>query len=137
MTGDVRAATINAMIRNKQKTPSLAAADTRIFELQADICQTLANPKRLQIVNLLKQGEVSAGSMAEAMGIAKANLSQHLSIMRQKGILIARREGTAVYYRLASPRITAACTIMKEVLMDLLEGQETLSKSVREAGRKS
>jgi ArsR family transcriptional regulator len=124
------------MMRNKQ-TPSPAEADTRIFELQADICQTLANSKRLQIITLLKQGELSVGSMVKAMGIAKANLSQHLSSMRQKGILIARREGTTVYYRLASPKITEACAAMREVLMDLLEGQETLSKSMREAGGKS
>ena len=131
------AAKINAMMRNKQKTPSPAEADTRIFELQADICRTLANPKRLQIIALLKQGELSVGSMVKAMGIAKANLSQHLSSMRQKGILVPRREGTTVYYRLASPKITEACAFMREVLMDLLEGQETLSKSMREAGGKS
>jgi len=75
--------------------------------------------------------------MVKAMGIAKANLSQHLSSMRQKGILIARREGTTVYYRLASPKITEACAAMREVLMELLEGQETLSKSMRKAGGKS
>lgn len=130
------AAKINAMMRNKQ-TPSPTEADTRIFELQADICQTLANSKRLQVITLLKKGELSVGSMVKAMGIAKANLSQHLSSMRQKGILIARREGTTVYYRLASPKITEACAAMREVLMDLLEGQETLSKSMREAGGKS
>ena len=124
------------MMRNKQ-TPSPAEADTRIFELQADICQTLANSKRLQIITLLKQGELSVGSMVKAMGIAKANLSQHLSSMRQKGILIARREGTTVYYRLASPKITEACAAMREVLIDLLEGQETLSKSMRKADGKS
>ncbi len=104
--------------------------------MQADICQTLANPKRLQIVNLLKHGELSVGVMVGAMGIAKANLSQHLAIMRQKGIIVARREGTTVYYRLVSPKITAACTMMREVLMDLLEGQESLSKSIRGAGQK-
>ena len=124
------------MMRNKQ-TPSPAEADTRIFELQADICQTLANPKRLQIITLLKKGELSVGSMVKAMGIAKANLSQHLSSMRQKGIIVARREGTTVYYRLASPKITEACAAMREVLIDLLEGQETLSKSMRKADGKS
>ena len=94
------------MIRNKQKPAPETEADSRIFELQADICQTLANPKRLQIISLLKKGELSVGDMVKAMGIAKANLSQHLSSMRQKGILIARRQGTSIYYRLASPKIT-------------------------------
>jgi ArsR family transcriptional regulator len=127
---------MGSMIRNKQKPAAETEADSRIFELQADICQTLANPKRLQIISLLKKRELSVGDMVKAMGIAKANLSQHLSSMRQKGILIARREGTSIYYRLASPKITEACAAMREVLMNLLKGQETLSKSIRGAGKK-
>jgi len=120
------------MIRNKEKVVSREArADTRIFELQAEICQTLANPKRLQILSLLKKGELSVGEMVDAMNIAKANLSQHLSVMRQKGILVTRREGTMIYYRLARPKITEACTIMREVLMDSLADQESLSRSIR------
>ena len=125
------------MIRNKQNTFGETEADARIFELQADICQTLANPKRLQIISLLKNGELSVGEMVKAMGIAKANLSQHLSSMRQKGILMTRREGTTIYYRLASQKITEACAAMREVLMNLLEGQETLSKSIRGASEKA
>jgi len=122
-----------SMIRNKEKAVSHEApADTRIFELQAEICQTLANPKRLQILSLLKKGELSVGKMVKAMSIAKANLSQHLSVMRQKGILITRREGTTIYYRLARPKITEACGIMREVLMESLADQEKLSKSIRE-----
>jgi ArsR family transcriptional regulator len=121
-----------SMIRNKEKSKSPEAqAETRIFELQAEICQTLANPKRLQILSLLKKGEMSVGEMVNAMSIAKANLSQHLSVMRQKGILATRREGTTIYYRLARPKITEACGIMREVLLDSLADQEKLSKSIR------
>jgi DNA-binding transcriptional ArsR family regulator len=123
------------MIRNKEQSKSATATDTRIFELQADICQTLANPKKLQIISLLKNGEQSVGEMLKAMDIAKANLSQHLSAMRQKGIVVTRREGTTIYYSLADPKITEACTIMREVLMNLLDSQGKLSKSMR-AGKK-
>ncbi len=127
---------IVSMIRNKENLVSHEAkADTRIFELQADICQTLANPKRLQILSLLKKGELSVGEMVKAMNIAKANLSQHLSVMRQKGILVTRREGTTIYYRLARPKITEACAIMREVLMDSLADQEKLSKRIREGNQ--
>jgi ArsR family transcriptional regulator, virulence genes transcriptional regulator len=121
-----------SMIRNKEKSKSTETqAEARIFELQAAICQTLANPKRLQILSLLKKGEMSVGKMVNAMDIAKANLSQHLSVMRQKGILATRREGTTIYYRLARPKITEACGIMREVLLDSLAEQEKLSKSIR------
>ena len=99
--------------------------------MQAEICQTLANPKRLQIVSLLKNGELSVGEMVRAMGVPKANASQHLSIMRQKGLIISRREGTTIYYRLASPKITDACSIMREVLLSILADRETLSRNIR------
>jgi ArsR family transcriptional regulator len=124
------------MIRNKDKDREEGVAESRIFNLQADICQTLANPKRLQIINILKEGELSAGELVKAIRIAKANLSQHLSIMRQKGILIARREGTTIYYRLSSTKITEACTAMREVMLNLLQDQETLSRTIREADEK-
>ncbi len=115
------------------EVPQQSEADLKVFELQAEICQTLANPKRLQIINLLKNGELSVGEMVRAMGVPKANASQHLSIMRQKGLILSRREGTAIFYRLASTRITEARSIMREVLLTLLAGQETLSRNIRGA----
>ncbi len=116
------------MISN-YKAPNETGADLRVFELQADICQTLANPKRLQIVHLLKGSELSV-EIVNAMGIPKANASQHLSLMRQKGLILSRREGTSIFYRLSSPKITEACALMREVLLTLLAGQETLSRSI-------
>jgi len=124
------------MIRNKEKKaappPSpVSPREARLWEMQADICQTLANPKRLQIINLLKEGELSVGAMVNAMGIAKANLSQHLSVMRQKGILATRREGTTIYYHLAIPQIIEACKIMRQVLLESLTAREKLSQGIR------
>ena len=117
------------MISN-YKVPNETGADLRVFELQAEICQTLANPKRLQIVHLLKGAELSVTEIVNAMGIPKAKASQHLSLMRQKGIILSRREGTSIFYRLSSPKITEACALMREVLLTLLAGQETLSRSI-------
>jgi ArsR family transcriptional regulator, virulence genes transcriptional regulator len=123
------------MVRNKENMNNTASCqttfqDTKIFELQADICLALANPKRLQILNLLKDGEMSAGEMVKAMQIAKANLSQHLSILRQKGIVLTRREGTNIYYHITNPKITEACSIMRGVLVESLKTQEILAKQI-------
>lgn len=117
------------MISN-HKASDETSADLRVFELQAEICQTLANPKRLQIVHLLKGAELSVTEIVKAMGLPKANVSQHLSLMRQKGLILSRREGTSIFYRLSSPKITEACALMREVLLTLLAGQETLSRSI-------
>jgi len=123
------------MIRNNEKRlipdDNMALSDYRIYALQAEICLSLANPKRLQILNLLKNGEMSAGDLVRAMQIPKANLSQHLSLLKQKGIVIARREGTNIYYRIAHPKITEACSIMRSVLMESLKAQEILARKLR------
>lgn len=73
---------------------------------------------------------MSAGEMVKAMQIAKANLSQHLSILRQKGVVLTRREGTNIYYRIANPKITEACSIMRGVLVESLKTQEILAKQI-------
>ena len=122
-----------SMIRNKenkdQPAGQVSQEQLRLWEMQADICQVLANPKRLQIINLLKWGEYSVGALVQALGVPKANLSQHLAIMRQKGILATRREGTTIYYRLAVPHITEACEIMREVLLEALSTRSQVSRS--------
>ncbi len=124
------------MIRNKTEraapAPDASSQDSaRLWELQADICQLLANPKRLQILNLLKWGELSVGAMVQSLGVPKANLSQHLSLMRQRGILATRRQGTTIYYRLVTPDITQACEIMREVLHEVLDNRGSLSRNIQ------
>lgn len=111
----------------KQAGSAATADDLRFFELQADICQTLASAKRLQILNLLKNGEMSVGAMVTALNIAKPNLSQHLAVMRQKGILTSRREGTTIFYRLATPHIIDACRLMRQVLLEALSVRGSLT----------
>jgi ArsR family transcriptional regulator len=102
-----------------------------VFELQAGICQTLANAKRLEIISILGDGELAVGILAEKMDVKVSNLSQHLSIMKNKGILISRRDGVHIYYRISNPKVIKACCLMKEVMTELLEAQGKLSKEIR------
>jgi ArsR family transcriptional regulator, virulence genes transcriptional regulator len=104
--------------------------DLKLFEMQSEICQTLANPKRLMILHLLKDGELAVAEMIKETGLNKANLSQHLAVLKQKGILTARREGLTIFYKLALPRITEACGIMREILLDSLRVKEELAKTI-------
>jgi DNA-binding transcriptional ArsR family regulator len=105
--------------------------ESRLYELQANVCLALANPKRLQILNTLKSGDRSVGIMAQEMGITKANLSRHPAVLRKEGIVLTRRKGTTICYRTANPKITEACSIMKGILMESLKATERLSKAVR------
>lgn len=104
--------------------------DKEVFELQASICQTMANAKRLEIISILGERELAVGDLADKMDVKISNLSQHLSIMKNKGILISRRDGVHIYYRIANPKVIKACGLMKEVMTELLEAQGRLSRMV-------
>lgn len=102
-----------------------------VFELQAEICKTLANPKRLEIIAALKEGELSVGELVEKLGITKANVSQHLAVLRQRKVVTSRRDGVNIYYRINNPKITEACALMKAVLLEQIEEGERLAKRIR------
>lgn len=92
-----------------------------IYELQADVCKIFANAKRLEIISILKDGETSANELIEKTGLSKANLSQHMSVLKAKGVIFTRREGVNVHYRIANPKIIQACNLMREVLTEQIQ----------------
>ncbi len=77
--------------------------------MQAEFCRTLTNPKRLEILHLLQAGEKTVSELADVTSLRQANVSQHLSVMRQSRIINERREGNSVYYSLANTKIIEAC----------------------------
>jgi ArsR family transcriptional regulator len=104
--------------------------DRTIYELQAEVCKTIASPKRLEILNALKSGEKSVGELVEILGIPKANVSQHLAVMRHKGILRSRRMGLNIFYSISNPKVVQACTLMKEVLTEQMRESGKILKSI-------
>ncbi|MEK6758601.1 MAG: metalloregulator ArsR/SmtB family transcription factor [Deltaproteobacteria bacterium] len=102
-----------------------------VFELQAEICKTLANPKRLEIIAALKGGEMSVGALVEKIGITKANISQHLSVLRQRRVVTTRRDGVNIFYSINNPKILEACSLMKAVLLEQIEEGERLARRLK------
>ncbi len=91
--------------------------DFRLYERRARICQVLADPKRLRLIDALRDdAEKTVGDLAEALEASYPNVSQHLNVMRDAGIVVSRRDGTSVFYRLAYPQITQACDIVCDIL---------------------
>ena len=97
-----------------------------LYELQSEVCKTLASPKRLEILNALKDGEKTVGELVEILGVPKANVSQHLAVMRLKGILQSRRDGVSIYYRIANHKVIQACMLMREVLTEQMKERSKL-----------
>jgi ArsR family transcriptional regulator, virulence genes transcriptional regulator len=90
--------------------------DSLLYERRARICQVLADPKRLRLIDALRDGERNVGQLAEVLGATYPNISQHLNVMRDAGLVTSRRDGTTIYYRLTYPQILQACDIVHDVL---------------------
>ena len=103
----------------------------KIFELHADVCKVFSNAKRLEILNTLRDKEMTASELIEKIGLSKANLSQHMSILRSKGVVLTRREGVNIYYRISSPKISQACDLMREVLLEQFQEKGKMVASLR------
>lgn len=108
----------------------MALPDRRVIEMQSRLCRVLASPRRLEILYVLQhRGEVAAGELAEAIDTSTANLSQHLSLMREQGLVAARKDGQNMYYSIALPGIMDACQAVHQVLISHLEVvQDTLKE---------
>jgi len=102
------------------------------YRLHSDVCKTLANPKRQEILDYLRTGEMTVNQLVDRMKISQANISQHLSILRSKGIVSVRREGINMFYSLANPKIIEAFDLISHVLKDSLADQtQTVSAAMK------
>jgi len=98
------------------------------YRLKAELCKTFADPKRLIIINELRDGERSVGELAESLAAPQAVVSRHLAILRERGVVTTRRDGTRVYYSLVDEQILKACDAMQECLMRQLERRRDLAQ---------
>ncbi len=89
-----------------------------IFEMQAQLCQSLGHAVRLRIVHLLKEGPKSVNEIAKMVGVSQPTSSRHLSILRSNGILMANRKGSEVYYSISNPKIVEVCEMMRAILTE-------------------
>ena len=109
--------------------------DKKLYEMQAELCKTLSNPKRLEILDILKEREeISVNHLAEMLEIPKANTSQHLAVLRQAGVVATRKDGINVHYSLRSQKITEACFLTREILLERLEDQAGLTNLIKRQG---
>lgn len=88
----------------------------QLFTLQADVYKSLANPKRLEIINCLRDYELTVTELKNMLGWRQANISQHLALLRQLRLVKARRNGVNIYYSLADKNIIKAYDLVRELL---------------------
>ena len=108
--------------------------EQQLYRLQAELCQTLSDPTRLELLSLLGDTRRPVKDLVEATGQRQAKISQHLALLRQRGIVRAERIGTEVHYSLADARILEACRITREVLLQQLAQQGALASTFSAVG---
>ena len=102
-----------------------------IYNHHAEICKVFSNPIRLEILNLLRDRKMSVTELINKSKLSQANISQHLSIMKSKGIVVSERDGKMIYYKLSNPKIIKAFDIIKEVLTERLEINRKILEEVK------
>lgn len=99
------------------------ANQKELYILHADFCKFMANPKRIEILFLLGEKEMCVDEIASAMEVKVPNISQHLAVMREKGVVEVRRDGNKMYYSIANPKTLQACIIMREAMVEQMKKQ--------------
>ena len=110
-------------------------AETRmLFERHAEMCKVFSDATRLMILNVLREGELSVTAISEKVGIPLGTVSPHLLMMRRRRVLLSRRDGNQVLYRLANPKMLRAFDLIREILYEQMKAEGVLAKEL-EPGR--
>mgnify|MGYP001054298061 FL=1 len=115
--------------------PITSGLRQEITLLHAQVCQGLADPKRILILYALADGPRRVTDLADALGVPQPTVSHHLKILRERGLVVAEQEGTAVYYALADERVIQALDLLREVLRTQLALRADLVEHLSAGGR--
>lgn len=105
--------------------------DQRLYDLHASICKALSHPKRLEILDCLRAGELNVKELSDALRVSQSTLSRYLRSIYSTGIIVPRRDGQNIYYRLSDPRVIEACDAMRTVLLQNLEAGAILVEAIQ------
>jgi DNA-binding transcriptional ArsR family regulator len=98
---------------------------------KADFFQALAHPTRIAIIEQLRGGELSAGTLIDRLGVEQANASQHLSVLRAKRIVINRKAGNQVFYSVRDPLVIEVLDTMRQYFFTQLSEEQAVLDGIR------
>ncbi len=101
-----------------------------INQLHAEVCAALADPKRIAVLYALADKPESVMELANMLDMPQATLSRHLKILRDRGMVTAKRQGSNIYYSLRDKRVIQALDILRQVLADDLSRRSTLADAL-------
>jgi len=99
---------------------------TPLYVTKAALFRTLGHPARVRILELLREGERTVGTLQEALGLDSGGTSQHLAALRRIGLVESRKEGTSVHYRASDPHVFALLDAGRALIARSLQEQQVL-----------
>lgn len=115
------------MTASKSRKAGAGALQRRaVYQVKAEFFRILGHPVRVRILELLKDGERSVGELQRELQMDSSGTSQHLGVLRKHGVLVARREGTSVYYTVRDPRIFQLLEIARQILTSTLSQSQAV-----------
>ncbi|MFF7981166.1 ArsR/SmtB family transcription factor [Streptomyces sp. NPDC007901] len=106
---------------------------TPLYQLKAEFFKTLGHPARIRVLELLSEREHAVAEMLPEVGIEAAHLSQQLAVLRRANLVRTRKEGSNVYYSLASPELAELLRVARSILSGVLAGQAELLADLKAA----
>lgn len=101
-----------------------------IHQLHSRLCAGLADPKRILLLYALADGPRNVSNLTETLALPQPTISRHLKLLRERGLVLAERDGQSVFYSLTDRRVIQALDLLRTVLADMLENQANLARSI-------
>jgi DNA-binding transcriptional ArsR family regulator len=99
--------------------PSPPSADLKaVYRMHAELCKALANEHRQAILHAIGDGEKCVGDLAAEIGISVHNVSQHLRVLKERRLVVSRKDGQTVYYRITNMKFIEACALIRQALVE-------------------
>lgn len=111
----------------------MESSEEAVYRLHARILKTMAQPRRLMILDFLHAGPKTVGEIVDGLGLPQANVSQHLAAMRAEELVSTRREGNLVYYSLVSETVVEACDLFHTFLQERIRNNQALASQLSAA----
>lgn len=100
-------------------------------QMKADLFKAMGNPMRIRVLELLCERDHTVGEMLGELGVGASALSQQLGVLRNSGLVVARREASTVHYSVISPRVAELLAVGRQLREDLLSVQVEMLTDLR------
>lgn len=101
------------------------------YKLHAGFCKSIFNPKRLAIIDVLRRESMNVNKIAERLETSQSNISQHLGILKTKGLVSSSIKGSCTYYHITSQKVFEALDMVNKIVEEKIRHDKKIGKSVQ------